>query len=68
MNKDVTRQVEHGFNDGECLPITKCVCGQKFHLWDFIVTVYEKHPSECPECKRKLYFSPEIKIYEVVEE
>lgn len=66
-DKDVTDQVEFNLNDDECLPLTKCVCGAEFESWNFILGVYEDDPKECPYCKRKLYFKPSIKVYELKE-
>jgi hypothetical protein len=67
--KDVTKDVLLGDNnDGECLPIVECVCGQGFDNWDFIISIYSDNPDECPNCKRKLFFSNSIKVYEVINE
>ena len=35
MPNDVTSQIDYGDIDGEWLVIKKCVCGEKFELWDF---------------------------------
>jgi hypothetical protein len=67
MIKDVTEEVDIGSIDDEHLPITKCVCGKIFEPWDFIISIYKDDPYSCPNCKRKLYFTNSIKIYEVVE-
>ena len=38
MIKDITKDVEWGDNDGESLPILKCICGQEFDCWgDFTI-------------------------------
>lgn len=66
-DKDVTDQVEFNLNDDECLPLTKCVCGVEFESWNFILGVYKDDPKECPNCKRKLYFKPSIRVYEIEE-
>jgi DNA-directed RNA polymerase subunit RPC12/RpoP len=65
---DVTKQVKFGNNDDECLPITKCICGQKFDVWDFIISIYKDDPTVCPNCGIKLYFSNETRVYQVIEE
>ena len=62
---DVTDQVDFHLNDGEALPLTRCVCGKKFPAWDFILGMYEDMPHTCPECGRRLYFKPSIRVYEV---
>ena len=68
MIKDITKDVEWGDNDGESLPILKCICGQEFDGWgDFTISVYRDKPDECPSCGRKLFFSIQIKVYEVTE-
>ena len=66
MKADVTSQVEVGENDGECLPLTKCVCGAKFPSWDEVLSVYPDRPWTCPKCQTKLIFSVDVKIYRVL--
>ena len=67
MDRDVTEQVTFEFNDDEALPLTRCVCGKKFRAWECILGVYPDMPDACPACGRYLYFSVEIRVYEVVE-
>jgi DNA-directed RNA polymerase subunit RPC12/RpoP len=67
MDKDITSQVKFGENDGECLPMTKCICGKEFDWWDFILSIYRDMASSCPSCKRKMYFRNRITIYEAIE-
>ncbi len=62
---NVTNQVSFEMNDGECLPLIKCVCGQKYILWDNIISVYRDDANECSNCHRKLYFTIGINIWEV---
>ena len=64
---DVTKDIRFGDNDGEYLPITKCVCGEKFNSWDFSISIYNDMLTECPKCNRKFYFRNSITIYEVIE-
>lgn len=64
---DVTKQVSFCDNDGECLPITKCVCGNTFAPWDRIIDIYPEYASECPHCKAKLFFRQSITVYQVCE-
>ncbi len=69
MNKiDVTDKFDFGDNDGEYLPIRKCICGMNFNYWEFFIKTYYDSPKECPNCKRKFCFLNEIKIYEIVDE
>jgi len=67
MKTDVTSQVDFSNDciDGEQLPLTKCVCGRGFPLWDFTISIYPDTASECPSCKRKLIFSTKITVYEI---
>jgi len=60
---DVTKDIEFGGIDGELLPITKCVCGHKFPLWEFSISIYKDDPYECEYCGRKLYWSNKVTIY-----
>lgn len=67
---DVTSKVYFGDNDGELLPLMKCVCGEKFGYWDFIIDIYRNKDLSnncCPKCGRRFYFSNKITIYEVVD-
>ena len=65
---DVTKQVDFHFNDDEWLPITKCVCGEKFSAWDFIISIYEDSPYKCPKCGAKLFWGSNIKVYQIIED
>lgn len=65
-DKNITEQVEFHPNDDESLPLTKCACGAQFDPWEFIVGIYRDSASECPRCKRHLYFRARITVYEVV--
>jgi DNA-directed RNA polymerase subunit RPC12/RpoP len=62
---DVTDQVTWEDNDGECLPLTKCVCGTRFDAWSEIVSIYKNHPWTCPKCGVKLIFSVGITVKKV---
>jgi hypothetical protein len=64
-DKDVTELVCFNENDGEGLPILKCVCGQEFAPWYFVVGIYRHTPKVCPDCGRRLYFRNSIRVYEV---
>lgn len=66
MKTDITEKVKFGNNDDEALPITQCICGEKFAEWIFHVSIYEDDPTPCSKCGRKLIFANEIKVYEVV--
>ena len=66
-NTDVTKQIRFYPPDDENLPIVKCMCGNKFREWDFVISIYNENPSECPKCGRKFFFKQEITIYQVEE-
>jgi hypothetical protein len=61
---DVTKQVEVGLPDGELLPLTKCVCGAEFGLWEFTINAYQDNPNQCPKCGRLMYFRNDLRVYE----
>jgi hypothetical protein len=65
MGLDVTDQVSFYFPDDETLPLTKCVCGKIFALWEFVISMYREHPTVCPNCGCWLYFKQEIRVFEV---
>lgn len=64
---DVTEEVEFGWNDDEYLPIIKCVCGEKFDLYDEMVSVYYSDPWTCPNCGTQLIWEQKITVYEVMD-
>ena len=68
MKVDVTKKVRFGNSKDNTLPIVRCVCGNTFLLWDFVIDIYDDTPSICPRCGAKLYFVNDIKVYQVVDE
>ena len=62
---DVTAQVDFGPVDDECLPLTKCVCGHAFKLWEEVVSIYPEHPWTCPQCGAKLVFANAIRVFQL---
>ena len=66
MDKDITNDCRYELNDDECLPLTRCACGQEFNPWSFTLSIYRDSPDICPNCGRKLYFGVKIRVYEVV--
>jgi hypothetical protein len=68
MAIDVTNQVNFQLNDDECLPLTKCVCGEYFEPWKQIIPISPDNPWECPRCHSKLYWSTAIRVYELDKE
>lgn len=65
---DVSNQMDWNLPDDEFLPVTKCVCGTKFPVWSFSVSIYDDNPKTCPICGRKFFFSNSIRIYEVIDD
>ena len=61
--EDVTSQVHFGDNDGECLPLSRCMCGAEFQLWEEILSIYEDRPWTCPKCGAKLHFKIGITVF-----
>ncbi len=67
---DITDQVTFGWNDGEDLPLTKCVCGKKWPKWAGPLLGTEtspRHAIECPSCGRKLCWDTQIQVFEIIE-
>lgn len=66
---DVSNDFEIGSVDDESLPVTRCACGCEFKGWsDYVLSIYEDTPHECPKCHRKFFFRNSIRIYEVIDE
>ncbi len=65
MKTDVTNSVYFGDNDGEALPLLKCVCGQEFQFWDEILGTYSDRPWTCAKCGVKLFFNFSIRVFKV---
>ena len=64
--RDVTPEVRFGNPDDESLPLTSCLCGAEWKLWDGpILSVYADDPTECPQCHRRFYFSLWVRVFEV---
>ena len=63
--KDVTNKIEFDNLTDGYLPITKCLCGQEFDDWNFLISIYSDFPYECPNCGVKLYYENKIKIFQV---
>ncbi len=66
--KNVTGEVDFQNNDDEALPITRCICGTEFDPWEFIISIYDDNPSECPVCGAKLFFRINTNVYQVIGE
>ena len=65
QDTDVTDLVGFGNPDDELLPLTECVCGARFDMWDMVISIYREDAYECDKCGRRLYFRNDIKVYEV---
>ena len=54
---DVSRLVSWSWNDGEDLPLTKCVCGKEWEPWSGPVVGFERDdPRFCDTCGRAFYW------------
>ena len=62
----ITDKVRFGLNDAEFLPIERCICGKTFGHWDFFIDSDPKHPTACPACGRKMWFSVGITVWQEV--
>jgi NAD-dependent protein deacetylases, SIR2 family len=67
MKTDITDKVYTGSPDGELVPLNKCACGKEFEYWDFILSIYDDNPKECPNCGRKLFASIQVRVFEITE-
>lgn len=65
---DVTDYVDFQNPDDELLPLTMCVCGRRFEPWQFVISIYDEEPYDCPECGAKLVFHNAVRVYQVKEE
>lgn len=64
MDKDITDEVEFDLNDDELLPFTRCACGLAFKPWNLVIGMERDYPKVCPNCKRELYFTISIRVFE----
>ena len=50
------------------LSILRCICGARFHRGQFTIDGDAEYPFSCPECKRELYFTSDVRVYEKLHE
>jgi hypothetical protein len=62
---DVTSKVSFDGVDDENLPLTRCVCGERFKPWSQIVGIYRDLPWSCPKCSAKLVFSNGVRVFQI---
>jgi len=62
--KDVTASVKFGPGRDELLPLTKCVCGELFYPWDFVLDT-DNDSNACHKCGRRYYFKSVITVYTI---
>ena len=70
--KNITDFVEIGLHDENRLAIVKCACNAEFGPWEFILSKSDDkaggrfwaREGKCPKCKRKLFFTATIKVYD----
>ena len=65
---DMTDEVVFGGNDGDSLPVQRCVCGKEFAPWGFMLGMDSDRAKSCPGCGRKMYFEVNIRVFVVYEE
>lgn len=68
MKLEITNKVRVGLNDGDSLPLERCVCGQVAGPWEWILDSDPEYKSECDTCGRKMWFSIEIKVWQELRE
>lgn len=66
MIKEVTNKVEFGLPDDESLPMLECVCGKEFSSWEWYISMDENWTHKCPNCGAKLYFTQEIRVWQII--
>ena len=66
-DRDVSDLVKRGYVDDEYMPIGKCVCGRKFNGWYFTISIYRDDAFSCPACGKKLYFTINARVFEIVD-
>jgi len=54
--------------DGEIVPVGRCICGHKGGWGNFTISIYRDHAKKCPECGRRLYYTVNLRVYEVEED
>jgi len=52
-------------NEGEYLPLRKCVCGAKFDYLEMVLGSNPDSPWSCPTCGAKLFFEARIRVYRI---
>jgi len=66
-NVEVTAQTETDDNDGELVPLTRCVCGQGDQLWEAILAP-DRDAQPMPCGGARLYASVSVRVYQIPEE
>jgi len=64
---DVTKLVDYELDYNDFLILLQCACGRELEKWELVVSSERDYPSECPNCKRKLYFKVAISVFEIGE-
>lgn len=65
--KNVTEKVTVCEVDDESVSLSKCVCGEEFETWKFVVSIYADETTECPKCSRRFVAAIKVEIYEIEE-
>ena len=64
---DITALVAIDDPDGEDAPLRRCVCGQTYGYWEFVLSIYRDSAHACIRCGRRLYISIRVHVFEVVD-
>jgi len=62
---DITQKVRFGQQDGDHLPITRCVCHAEFHPGQFVINIHQHNAMSCPNCGRRLCWNGNVRVYEL---
>lgn len=67
MKLEITNKVLVGLNDGDSIPLERCVCGDVSEPWEFVLHTDKDDPNKCDNCGRKMWFEIEIRVFQEYE-
>ena len=62
---EITDKIDYCEFDVGMLMISRCLCGEEFGYGDLIINDDKRRLVECEKCKRKFYFTNQIKVFMV---
>ena len=69
LKLDITDKVRVGLNDGDRMPLERCVCGDESEPWEGLVLDTDpEDKSKCPNCGRKMWFEISIRVFQELRE